>query len=73
MQLKEIKMAKRYAVGDKVILTRKECVQHFVPVGMTIRGSIARVRSEGYHDRLYGILFEDGRSAWYAAWEFKRR
>ncbi len=62
-----------YAVGDKVILTRKESVEHFVPVGMTIKGSIRAIREEGYHDRLYSILFEDGRNAWYAAWEFKRR
>lgn len=63
-----------HKVGDRIILTRTQSVQHFLPY-MPITGVIVEwdpAHVEGYSNRPYLIQFDDDRLAWYAGWEFKK-
>jgi hypothetical protein len=74
-------MARKYAVGDKVILTRAISVKHFQAGGLSIVGEIVEIVEDGHQERSafgkaprnYGIKFSDRPWVdWYANWEFRR-
>lgn len=66
-------MARWVQIGDSIIITRKETVQHFRAGGQSIKGKIVDIDPENAKGCPYGIEFDDrpGWTYYYARWEFK--
>jgi len=60
-------MAKKITVGDKVILTKSVSINHFVPHGRSITGTVVRVDEGnwvGHSHRPLLIKFDDRDGEW---------